>query len=83
MFEICSDLSKKALNILLLSTFKRGQSMAKWPNHFFFWQTVSKKAKWQPCIVLTVIGKKEKYYFYAFFSFAGELNLTIELNLWS
>ncbi len=46
------------LNILFLSTFKKGQ-MAK---PFYFWQTVSKrqnledlafkKAKWQPCVSL-------------------------------
>jgi hypothetical protein len=33
MLEICSDLSKTGLKIYyFLSTFKKGQKMAKWPN---------------------------------------------------
>ena len=37
---------KQAQNVLFSSTFRKDPNMAK---PFYFWQTVSKKAKWQPC----------------------------------
>jgi len=53
-------------NILFLSTLKKGQEMAKWPNHFISGKQfqkrpnladlVFKKAKWQPCIYLASIS---------------------------
>jgi len=56
MFEICSDLSKIGLKV---STFKKGQKMATWPNHFIPGKQFLKRpnladlafnrAKWQPC----------------------------------
>jgi len=45
MFEICSDLSKTGLKIHYFCHYSKNGQMAKL---FYFWQTVSKKAKWQP-----------------------------------
>jgi len=34
MFEICSDLSKKALKHTIFVNIKKGQKMVKWLKHF-------------------------------------------------
>jgi len=41
MFEICSDLPEKALKNTIFVNIKNGQMVEP----FYFWQTVSKKAK--------------------------------------
>jgi hypothetical protein len=59
MFEISSDLSKTGLKIYYFCQHsKKGQKMAKWPNHYISGKQFQKrpnladlafkKAKWQP-----------------------------------
>ena len=59
MFEICSDWSKTGLKIYSFCQHSKNGQMAK---PFYFWQTVSKKAKWQPWSVRVVcdLGEEKK-----------------------
>jgi len=47
MFEICSDLSKTGLKIYRFCQYSKKAKNGQMAKPFLFWQTVSKKAKWQ------------------------------------
>jgi hypothetical protein len=49
MFEFAQNCPKQALKYTLFVNIQKRPRMAK---PFYFWQTVSKKAKWQPWPVL-------------------------------
>ncbi len=51
MFEICSDVSKTGLKIYYFVNIRKRPKNGQMAKPFYFWQKVSKKAKWQPCWV--------------------------------
>ncbi len=62
MFEICSDLFKTVLKIYYFCRHSKRPKNGQMAKPLYFWQTVSKKAKWQPCLVCRVHKNVEKHY---------------------
>jgi len=63
MFQICSDLSKTALKYTIFANIQKRPKNCQMAKPFYFWQTVSKKAKWQPWYdegLQNCIGKSDK-----------------------
>ncbi len=50
MLEICSDLFKTSLKIYYFCQHSKKAKKGQMAKPFNFWQTVFKKAKWQPCL---------------------------------